>query len=335
MPPSISFVRRRVLRILSGGAAAAAASLALHVLPATAQAYPDKPVKIVVGFAPGGTNDILARLIAAKLQDKLKQGFVVENKPGANSSIGNDFVAKAKADGYTLLVSSSGGLTSNPVLMKNLPYDPAKDYEAIALLGSFPLVVTVPASLPVKNFAELVQFSKTTKDGKLDHGTPTTSFVLVAETLTAAAGVKFNHILYKGSGPVVSALLAGDIHVGVLDSPAVVAQVKAGKLKALAVTTGKRSAALPDVPTIAESGYAGYDIPIWTALMAPKGTPEPVLVKLRTAVAEILKEKDTVDKMHGLGLEPGDADSAALARRITTDIARWSDVAKTANIKPE
>jgi tripartite-type tricarboxylate transporter receptor subunit TctC len=322
--------RRRLLTLM------VSAFLAVPCANSLAQAaYPDRPVKIVVGFAPGGTNDILARLVAAKLQGKLGQGFVVENKPGANSAIGNDFVAKSKADGYTLLVSSSGGLTTNPILMKGLPYDPIKDFEPIALLGSFPLVVTVPVSLPVKNFAELVQFSKTSKDGRLDNGTPTTSFVLVAETLTAAAGLKFNHILYKGSGPVVAGLLGGEIQVGVLDSPAVITQVKAGKLKALAVTTAKRSAALPDVPTIAESGYPGYDTPIWTALMAPKGTPESVLAKLRSATSEILKEKDTVEKMHALGLDPGNAESAALGRRIAADIARWTQVAKTANIQPE
>ncbi|MBN8758471.1 MULTISPECIES: tripartite tricarboxylate transporter substrate binding protein [unclassified Variovorax] len=336
MPTSFSFPCRRFL--LRGSAAVAALTLAaisLYVPQASAQAYPDKPVKIVVGFAPGGTNDILARLIAQKLQDKLKEGFIVENKPGANSAIGNDQVAKSKADGYTLLVSSSGGLTTNPILMKNLAYDPVKDFEPIALLGSFPLVVTVPMALPVQTFADLVQFAKTSKDGKLDHGTPTTSFVLVAETLTEKAGVKFNHILYKGSGPVVTGLLGGEIQVGVLDSPAVIQQIKGGKLRALAVTTGKRSAALPEVPTIAESGYAGYDIPIWTALMAPKGTPEPVLAKLRVTVAEILKDKETVEKMHALGLDPGDADATALSRRISADIARWTSVAKTAGIKPD
>ena len=332
--PAFNGSRRHHLRAIAYCAAFTCGSFAFPSF-ASAQAYPDKPVKLVVGFAPGGTNDILARLFAAKLQDKLKQTFIVENKAGANSAIGNDFVAKSKNDGYTLLVSSSGGMTTNPILMKNLPYDPVKDFEPIALLGSFPLVITVPASLPVKNFNELVQFSKTSKDGKLDHGTPTTSFVLVAETLTASAGIRFNHILYKGSGPVVTGLLGGEIQVGVLDSPAVITQVKAGKLKALAVTTGKRSAALPDVPTIAESGIAGYDVPIWTALMAPKGTPEPVLTKLRTAVGEVLKEKDTVEKMTSLGLDPGDADSVALSRRISADIARWTAVAKAANIKPE
>jgi tripartite-type tricarboxylate transporter receptor subunit TctC len=330
-----SLARRGALRALSVACAFLLGGAALYAPGASAQAYPDRPLKIVVGFAPGGTNDILARLVAAKLQEKLKQSVIVENKPGAGSSIGNDYVAKAKPDGYTLLVSSSGGLTTNPVLMKNLPYDPAKDFEPIALLGSFPLVVTVSAQLPVKTFADLVKFSKTTKDGKVDNGTPTTSFVLVAETISAESGLKFNHVMYRGSGPVVAALLGGEIQVGVLDSPAVVTQVKAGKLRALAVTTGKRSAALPDVPTLAESGYAGYDTPIWTALMAPKGTPEPVLATLRTTVAEILKEKDTVDKMHALGLDPGNADADALAHRINADIARWAAVAKSANIQPQ
>jgi tripartite-type tricarboxylate transporter receptor subunit TctC len=327
--------RRHALRAFSATALACAAFV-LHAPQAAAQAYPDRPVKIVVGFAPGGTNDILARLVAQKLQDRLKQSFVVENKPGANSAVGNDLVAKSRPDGYTLLVSSSGGLTANPVLMKNLAYDPEKDFEPIALLGTFPLVVTVSPSLPVRNFQELVQYAKTkTKDGTLDNGTPTTSFVLVAETLGAASGLKFQHINYRGSGPIVAALIGGEIPVAVLDSAAVMSQVKGGRLKALAVTTGKRSAALPDVPTVAESGFAGYDVPIWTALMAPKGTPQPVLASLRSAVGEILKEKDFVEKLHALGMDPGDNDAAALSKRISSDIARWSDVAKRANIKPE
>jgi tripartite-type tricarboxylate transporter receptor subunit TctC len=332
MPRSASSVRRLLLRALP---AVAVAALGLQASLAAAQAYPDKPVKIVVGFPPGGTNDILARLMAEKLQAKLKQTFIVENKPGAASSIGNDLVAKSAPDGYTLLVSSSGGLTTNPVLMKSLPYDPVKDFEPVALLATFPLVVTVNANLPVKNLRELVEFSKTHKDGRLDHGTPTTSFTLVAETLTEAAGVKFNHVQYRGSGPTVMGLLGGETQVVIVDSPAVIPNIQAGKLKALAVTTATRSSALPDVPTVAESGYTGYDIPIWTALMAPKGTPEPVLAKLRAAVAEILKDGDSVQKMHKLGLEPGNADSVALGKRIQNDIARWKRVATTANIQPQ
>jgi len=335
MPHAFRFPERR--RLLQGLAAATLASaVALSAGTASAQAtYPDRPVKIVVGFAPGGTNDILARLMAAKLQDRLKQGFVVENKPGANSALGNDFVAKSKNDGYTLLVSSSGGLTVNPVLMTSISYDPTKDFEPIALLGSFPLVVTVPASLPVQNMAGLVQYAKQAKGGMLDHGVASSSFQLVAETLSSASGIKFNHVNYRGSGPVVAALLGGEIQAGVLDSAAIMSQVKAGKLKALAVTTGKRSGAFPDIPTVSEAGVPGYDVPIWTALMAPKGTPEPVLAKLRAAVGDVLAEKDTIERMHALGMDPGNTDGPALSKRITADIARWSGVAKAANMKPE
>lgn len=313
------------------------AALALTAnAPVYAQdSYPDKPVRIVVGFAPGGTNDILARTLSIKLGEKFKQSFVVDNKPGANSAIGNDIVAKAKPDGYTLLVSSSGGLTVNPVLMNNLAYDPVKDYEPIALLGSFPLVVTINPALPVTTMAGLVEYAKKNKGGSLDHGVATSSFQLVAESLANTAGLKFNHINYRGSGPTVIALIGGEIQVAVLDSAAVMTQVKAGKLRALAVTTAKRSAALPDLPTAAESGLPGYDVPIWTALMAPKGTPEPVLAKLRNAVKDILAEKDTIDKLQALGMDPGNTDGPALMKRISTDISRWAAVARTANIKPE
>lgn len=316
-------------------AAVAGIVLSAFAPAALADAYPEKTVSIVVGFAPGGTNDILARLISAKLQERLKQGFVVENRPGANSAIGTGFVAKAKPDGYTLLVSSSGGLTVNPVVVKDLSYDPVKDLEPIALLASYPLIVTVPAALPVRNLKELAQYAKQTKDGMLDHGVASSSFQLAAETLSTASGIKFNQVPYRGSGPVVAAMLGQEIQLGVLDSAAVMPQVKAGKLRALAVTTGKRAAAFPDIPTVAESGFAGYDVTIWTGLMAPKGTPEPVLAKLRAAVADILKEKDTVEKMHALGMDPGNADAKALGKRIVSDIARWDSVAKAANIKPE
>ena len=325
--------KRSSRRALLGGLAALA--LAANA-PAHAQdSYPDKPVRIVVGFAPGGTNDILARTLSIKLGEKFKQSFVVDNKPGANSAIGNDIVAKARPDGYTLLVSSSGGLTVNPVLMNNLAYDPVKDYEPIALLGSFPLVVTINPALPVTTLAGLVEYAKKNKGGSLDHGVATSSFQLLAESLANTAGIKFNHINYRGSGPTVIALIGGEIQVAVLDSAAVMTQVKAGKLRALAVTTAKRSAALPDLPTAAESGLPGYDVPIWTALMAPKGTPEPVLAKLRNAVKDILAEKDTIDKLQALGMDPGNTDGPALMKRISTDISRWGAVAKTANIKPE
>jgi tripartite-type tricarboxylate transporter receptor subunit TctC len=297
--------------------------------------YPDHAVKIVVGFAPGGTNDIVARTLAIKLQERFKQTFVVENKPGASSAVGTDFVAKAKPDGYTLLVSSSGGLTVNPVLMPSLAYKPEKDFDPIALLGTFPLVVTANAALPFSDLTGMVDWAKKNKAGVLDHGVASTAFQLVAETLGQTTGVKFNHINYRGSGPTVVALMGGEIQVALLDSAAVMTQVKAGKLKALAVTTVKRSSALADLPTVEEAGFKGYDAPIWTALMAPKGTPEPVLARLRGALKEILLEKDTVERLRALGMDTGNTDGPALMRRISDDIKRWGDIAKTTNIKPE
>lgn len=325
--------RRATFRSLF--AALAGACLIGGAPSAVAESYPEKPVSIVVGFAPGGTNDILARLIAARLQDKLQQSFVVENKPGAASAIGTGYVAKARPDGYTLLVSSSGGLTVNPVLMKNLSYDPVKDLEPIALLGSFPLMITIPADLPISNLKELDAYAKTQPDGMLNHGVASTSFQLTAETFSNASGIKFNHIPYRGSGPTVTDLLGRQIDVATLDSAAVMPNVQAGKLKALAVTTGKRSSAFPDIPTVAESGYPDYDVTIWTALMAPAGTPEPVLAKVKDAIDAILKEEDTIEKMRALGMDPGNTDSAALGERIAGDIARWQTVAEAAGMKPE
>lgn len=329
--PRIS--RQGWLRV--GGAVAAATALLTVPTFVGAQTYPDKPVRIVVGFAPGGTNDILARLVAAKLQVRMQQAFVVDNKPGANSAIGTDFVAKSKPDGYTLLVSSSGGLTVNPVLMKGLGYDSVKDFDPIALLGTFPLVVTTPANLPVKNIAQLVQYGKTLPGGMLNHGVASSSFQLTAESLAHSTGMKFNQISYRGSGPVVVALLGGEVQVATLDSAAVMTQVKAGKLKALAVTTGKRSAAYPDIPTVAESGVPGYDVTIWTALMAPKGTPEPIRQQLKAAVQAVLEDKEMVQKMHQLGMDPGNTDAPALARRVASDIERWTELAAIANIQAQ
>ncbi len=297
--------------------------------------YPEKSVKIVVGFAPGGTNDILARIVATKLGDRLKQSFLVENKPGANSAVGNDLVAKSRPDGYTLLVSSSGGLTSNPVVMKNLAYNPEKDFEPIALLGTFPLVVATNAQLPFANYSGLVDYAKRSRGGELNHAAITSSFVLVAEMLAKESQLKLTHINYRGSGPAVTALLGGEIDLALVDIAAVMGQIKAGKLKALAVTTPKRSSALPDVPTVAEAGFKGFDATIWTALMAPKGTPEEVLSRIRPAIKEILTEKDTIDKLRALGMEPGDTDGVALSKRISRDIRTWTDVAKRAGIKPE
>lgn len=330
----LTFTGRQRLRLAVAAMAIAIGVSAAPELHAQA-AYPERPVKIVVGFAPGGTNDILARYMAGKLQERLGQPFVVENRPGAASAVGTGFVAKSNPDGYTLLVSSSGGLTVNPVTMKNLAYDPEKDFEPIALLSTFPLVVTANARLPFSNYSGLVDYAKRSRKGELNHASITSSFQLVAEMLADHSNVKFTHINYRGSGPALAALLGGEIDFAVVDIAAAVGHLKAGTLKALAVTTPKRSSALPDVPTVAETGFKGFDATIWTGLLAPKGTPEPVLAKLRNTVNAILAEKDTVQKFTELGMEPGNTDGGALSRRISSDIRQWGAIAKKAGIEPQ
>lgn len=302
---------------------------------AQAQGYPDRPVKVIVGFAPGGTNDILARVVATKLQERFNQSFVVENKPGAASMIAAEFAAKAPADGYTLFVASSGALTINPAIYQKVSYDPLKDFAPVALLGSFPLVVTATPASGIKDVNGLVEASRRAPNQALDHGVASSTFQLAAEVLARDVGVKFNHIPYKGTGPTVGALLGGEIPFAVLDIAGVVPQIKAGKLHAAAVTTARRSSILPSVPTLAESGVKGYDVSIWTGLVVPTGTPAEVTDRLRNALKDILADREVVAKLEALGMEPGNTDAAAFGRLIRSDLARWTAVAKAANIKAD
>ncbi|MBV7485822.1 tripartite tricarboxylate transporter substrate binding protein [Bordetella sp. BOR01] len=306
-----------------------------HALPAAA--YPDKPVNVVVGFAPGGTNDILARLVSSELEKRLGQPFIVENKPGANSMISANYVKAAPNDGYTLLVISSGGLTVNPAVYKpgRLTYDPVKDFTPIALLAKFPLVITTgPKLKDVKSVAELIALQKSQKM-PLTHGVATSTFQLAAELMATMAGVDFTHVPYRGSGPVVVDLTGGQIDLAFLDSAAVIPSVNAGRLHALAVTTIERSPVLPDVPTVAESGLAGYDVPIWSALVAPAGTPPEVVRTLNAALADILKQPEIKERYQQLGMDTGSADGEVLGRAISTDIERWTKVARDAGIQLE
>ncbi len=315
--------------------AAAALALATAASGASAQAddYPSRAVRLVVGFPPGGTNDILARLLAAKLQERFGQSFVVENKPGANAIISAEYVAKqGKPDGYTLLVAASGALTVNPALYAKLPYDPVRDFTPVAMLGSFPLVVVTHPSLPVASVQELVALAR---QRTLDYGAGSSTFQLAAELLASQAGVTFNHVPYKGSAATVAAVMADEVKFTIVDSPPVVPALQAGKVKALAVSTPRRSPAFPDLPTVAESGLPDYDATIWTSLVAPQGTPAAVVGKLQSALAEIFRQPDVRERYASLGLELGGVDGSALERTIAADIAKWTALARKANIKAE
>ncbi len=316
----------------------AAAAALMFSCSSIAAPYPVKPVTVIVGFAPGGTNDILARLIASELEKKLGKPFVVENKPGASSMISANYVKNAKPDGYTLLVISSGGLTVNSAVYseKRVTYDPVKDFEPIAQLATFPLVVvTGPKIKNIESVEQLVAYAKENKDAPPTHGVATSSFQLAAELFAGTAGIKFTHVPYKGSGPVIADLMGGQTDLAFLDSAAVVPSVEAGRLKALAVTTTKRSPAMPDVPTIAESGWPDYDVPIWSGFVAPANTPKAIIDTLDGALKDILSDPGIEKRFLELGMEPGVADSQKFGDIIKSDLARWTKVAKDAGIQIE
>jgi len=249
--------------------------LLVFPLEGKTQAFPSKPVRLVVGFPPGGANDILARLVGARMQEAWGQSVVVDNRPGANAIIGTDFVAKSAPDGYTLLIGASGAMAFNPGLYDKLPYDPQRDFAPVTMLGSFPLVLGINPSLPAQSVKELIALAKASP-GKLNYGAGSTPFQLAAELFKLQADLKINHIPYKGSVAMVTAVMSNDVQLAFMDAPPAMAQIKAGRLRALAVTSRTRAPALPDVPTMIEAGMSQYDVVLWTSLFAPAGTPKPV-----------------------------------------------------------
>ncbi len=303
-------------------------------LQGNAQAYPSKPIRLVVGFPPGGANDILARLIGARLQEAWGQSVIVDNKPGANAIIGTDFVAKSAPDGYTLLVGASGAMTFNPGLYDKLPYDPVRDFAPVTMLGSFPLVLGVNPSLPAQTVKELIALAKASP-GKLNYGAGSTPFQLAAELFKLQAGLQINHIPYKGSAATVTAAMANDVQLTFVDAPPAMAQIRGGRLRALAVTSRTRAAVLPDVPTMAEAGLAQYEVVLWTSLFAPAGTPRPVLDALHAQVLKALQVPEVRERMAALGIDPVGNTPAELGAILRADLEKWSAVAKSAGVKAE
>jgi tripartite-type tricarboxylate transporter receptor subunit TctC len=300
---------------------------------AQAQVYPSKPIHIVVGFPPGGGNDIIARMVGAKMQDSWGQPVVIDNKPGANSIIAAEFAAKSAADGYTLLVNATGGMSVNPVLYAKLPYDPLKDFVPISMVGTFPLVLVVNPSLPVSSVPELIAYAKA-NPGKLNYSAGSTAFQVASEMLKQMTGTDVKHIPYKGSPASITAVIAGDVQMTIVDTPPLVPQLKSGRVKALAVTSAKRSSAMPDLPAVAES-VPGYDMVLWIGAFAPAGTPRDVTDKLTAEVARIVRLPDIREKLAGLGVEPLGNSSEETAEWIRREIAKYGPVVKAAGIKAE
>jgi tripartite-type tricarboxylate transporter receptor subunit TctC len=313
------------------------ASTLLVCLPlvAAAQAggFPDKAIRIVVPFPPGGATDAAARLVAVKMSEHWGQPVVVDNRAGAGGNVGSDLVAKAPADGYTLVMGVTGSHAINTSLYSRTPYDPVADFVAISQVAVVPNVLVVHPSVPAKNLAELVALAKK-EPGKLNYASlgNGTAAHLGMEMLKAEAGVDITHVPYKGSAPAVSDLLAGQVQMMVDGLPSALPHVKAGKLRAIALTSLRRSPSLPDLPTIAES-YPGFYADAWSGLFAPKGTPQPVVDKLSAEVQRILKLPEVREKLAALGAEPVGSTQAEFAAHVKKEIDKWAKVVKTSGAK--
>jgi tripartite-type tricarboxylate transporter receptor subunit TctC len=300
---------------------------------ALGQAYPTKPIHFVVGFPPGGGNDIIARMVGAKMQENWGQPVVIDNKPGANSIIAAEFVAKSAPDGYTLLVNATGGMSVNPVIYKKLPYDPLKDFVPISMVGSFPLVLVVNPAVPAKSVGELVAYAKA-NPGKLNYSSGSTAFQVATEMFKQMTGTDIKHIPYKGSAASITAVIAGDVQMTIVDSPPLMPQLGSGRVRGLAVTTAKRAAAMPDLPAIAES-LPGYEMALWIGVFSPAGTPPEIAAKLTSEVQRIVGLPDIREKLAAMGVEPLGNSSEQMGEWIRREIAKYGPVVKAGNISAE
>jgi tripartite-type tricarboxylate transporter receptor subunit TctC len=323
--------------------AACSIALALAIIAAAglagaqsdpARAYPDKVMHIVVGFSAGGGNDILARLIGQKLAESLGQPVIVENKPGAGGIIGTDFVAKATPDGYTLLMGPTGSMTIAPAVYEKLAYSTLRDFVPISMVASFPLFLVINAAAPFASVQDLVAYAKANPE-RSNYASSSLAFRLPTELLKQKTGAPMEHIGYRGSGDSLVALMSGTVLMAFIDAPPVSSQIKAGKVRALAVTSARRMTEFPDLPTMAEAGVPDMEVKLWSGLFAPARTPPLIVKKLEDEVMRIVRLPDIRARLQELVVEPEGSTSEELARIVAADIARWTAVAKAANIKIE
>jgi tripartite-type tricarboxylate transporter receptor subunit TctC len=321
----------QIHRVLAG--AAAAIGVLLSQGAAAQVPYPNKPIRIVFPFAAGGAGDIFVRVYGQKFTDKFGQGWVLDNRGGAGSTIGTDIAAKAPADGYTLL---HGNLTLavSAAVYRNLPYDVERDFAPITTLCNVVAMLAATPSLPVSSVQDLIAYAKA-KPGQLSFasaGTGSTSH-LSGEMFKRMAGIEMTHVPYKGTTPAFSDLIAGRVQLIFEPMPTMLPHVRAGRMKALGVTTAKRSNATPDIPSIAEQGLDGFDVVLWYGMLAPAGTPKPILEKLHAAFVEFAALPDVRERLSSIGAEPATLSAADFTAMIKRDLARWKQVARDANIK--
>lgn len=311
--------------------AVAAAVGAVH-----AQTYPARPIHIIVPFAPGGPADLLPRLLGPKLTEAWGQPVIVENKPGAGGNIGMDQGAKAAPDGYTLVIGPNGNLVVNPHLYPNLPYDVVRDFSPVTLVATFSNVLVVNPAVPAKSVTELIALAKA-KPGTLTYGSPGTGSQphLGGEFLKLTSGIDIVHVPYNGTAPAMRDLLGGQIAFMFAQTSAALPHIQAGKVRALGVASARRTALLPDLPTIAESGLPGFEAVSWYALLAPAGTPKDIVGKLQVEITRILQLPDIKEKLTAQGGEAIGNTPEQLASLLRTESARYADIVRRANIKAE
>jgi len=297
-------------------------------------AYPDRPVKVVIPFAAGGGADIVGRLVFQKLSTRLGQSFVIENRGSAGGIIGADMVAKAAPDGYTLLLGQTGPNAINPALFSKMPYDSIKDFSPIIQLTSYPYVIVVNPNVPVKNLQELIALSKA-KPGSLSFGTAGTgsSAQLAAELFMQATNITMTHIPYKGAGPALMDTMAGVVSLTFGDAASATPLVTSNSLRAIAVTSKRRSALLPQVPTVIESGYPGFEAVAWHAVLAPAKTPPEIIQKLNSEIAIVLSDPELQKRLSQDGIEIIGSSAEDFSIYIKNEVAKWAKVVRDANIK--
>ena len=310
-------------------------ALALLALQLAAQDYPSRPVRIVVPFSAGGPNDIIARLVAHKLGEALGQQMVIDNRPGAGGNIGTDSVAKAPPDGYTLLSAGPGSLITNPLIGK-VPYDTARHFAPVSLMAGAPNVLVVHPSVPAKSVEELIALARA-QPGRLNYASAGagSNAHLAAALFAAMAGVELAHVPYRGTGPGLNDLAAGQVQLAIFGIPPVLPHVKRGALRALAVTGKRRSAELPDVPTVEEAGVPGYEVNPWYGLLAPAGTPAPIVTRLSAEVTRIVRAPEMRDKLAAQGAEAAGGTPEEFVAVIRADTLLWTRVIREAGIKGE
>ena len=314
--------------------ACAVAALIALAGPAQAQTYPTKPIRLIVPFPPGGGSDTMGRIIGQKLGERLGQQVVVDNRPGAGGSIGADVAAKAPPDGHILLLGSASEIAQYPNVNPKLPYNPQRDFEPITLVGNVPLLLVVHPSLPVRTVREVIALARSSP-GKLNFssaGNGSTTHLAV-ELMRLETGIKLSHVPYKGSVPAVTDLVAGNVQLGMPTMPAALPFVRSGRLRAIAISTAKRSPTLADVPTVREGGVKDYDAVLWTGVLAPAATPQPIITRLHGELAQIVRLEDVKEALAKQGAEPVVTTPEQFSAYIRAEFSKWGKVVKAANVQ--